>query len=305
MEVQPAPTTDTVRTPDLLRLPLELRYEIYRYLIPTKRLIKGSNPYFKYELSYKLKEDVPDSDESRREQDKQTLSEAGIPGNDLPKCEKEGDDPESHLLEDVHMKGVVDFGGCTARPYKLGLKEWGARTNMNSIFLVCKQISDEALDVLYGENAFTHFIHVNGGRHLERNFPEANRRRMRMLLLVAQYRRRVHCNTPDNPMWSSIIPNLRILRLVADQPKQETSWCFGLHKMKMEGWRTFMRAFLNCFRQHLPEGRLLEVDFNGDSETGELVRDCMAGRYREVRCRLVGDVVFRRQLLSNKSNVSG
>lgn len=68
----------------------------------------------------------------------------------------------------------------------------------------------------------------------------------------------------------------------------------------MESWFTFMRAFLNCF-YHLLEGKLLEVDFNGESETGKAVKECMLGEYREVRCRLSVDLIFRRGPFSYNS----
>lgn len=51
MAGQPAPTTSNVQMPGLLRLPLELRNQIYRYLIPTKRIIEVSPPRFKYTIS--------------------------------------------------------------------------------------------------------------------------------------------------------------------------------------------------------------------------------------------------------------
>ena len=39
--------------PGLLRLPLELRNQIYHYLIPMKRIIEVSNPRIKYTISNK------------------------------------------------------------------------------------------------------------------------------------------------------------------------------------------------------------------------------------------------------------
>ena len=69
--------------PDLLRLPLELRNQIYYYLIPTKRIIELPNPRFTYMISNKgtigagvdIEEDISDFDGSRVEQGAQILSE--------------------------------------------------------------------------------------------------------------------------------------------------------------------------------------------------------------------------------------
>ena len=39
----------------------------------------------------------------------------------------------------------------------------------------------------------------------------------------------------------------------------------------------------------------------GKPETGEVVKECMLGRYREVQCRLAGDLMFRRGRFSYES----
>jgi hypothetical protein len=92
-------------------------------------------------------------------------------------------------------------------------------------------------------------------------------------------------------MWSSIIPTLNILHLVAEQPVQETYWNAPPLEKEMESWLRFIRAFLNCFHQ-LSEGKVLEVDFDGKLETAKVVKECMLGGYHEVRCRLSGDLMF-------------
>jgi hypothetical protein len=316
MAVQPAPTTRNVQMPGLLRLPLELRNQIYHYLIPIKRIIDVSNPRFKYTISHKgmlgadfagwdLEEDVSYSDESRVEQGAQVLLGIEMPDDNLSICEMEDDNSESGLLEDTHIKDVMDFGGCTNAAYEMVWDDittfWDTDRKKNSIFLMCKQISNEALDVIYGENAFMLYLHADGGLDLIRNFTEANRPRMRMLLLTAEHRCWIRDITPHDTMWSSIIPTLNILRLVAEQPVQMTYWNAPPLEKEMEKWLTFMRAFLNHFSQHLSEGKLLEVDFDGKSETGEVVKECMSGRYREVRCRLYGDLMFRRGRFSYSS----
>ncbi|KAF7950166.1 hypothetical protein EAE96_007461 [Botrytis aclada] len=144
-----------------------------------------------------------------------------------------------------------------------------------------------------GENTFRYYLHAEGDRCLKTNFTDANRRRMRMLLLTAEHRSWIGKITPDIAMWSSIIPKLKILLLVAKQPVRETYWNAPPLEKEMENWFMFMRAFLNCFH-HFLEGRLLEVIIDGKPETGEVVMECMLGGYREVRCRLSGDLMFRR-----------
>ena len=46
-----------------------------------------------------------------------------------------------------------------------------------SLLLMCRQISEEALDVLYGGNNFRVDLNPGGGIYLEKNFTETNRKR--------------------------------------------------------------------------------------------------------------------------------
>ncbi|TVY45532.1 hypothetical protein LOCC1_G004884 [Lachnellula occidentalis] len=288
MAVQAVPTTRNIQMPGLLRLPLELRNQIYHHLIPTKRIIEVSNPRFNYTISYRgrigtdiagfnTEDDIFNSEESRVELGAQTPPEIEMPDDNLSICEMEDNVSESGLLEDTHVKDVVDFGGCTNSAYKIFQDDvtssWGTDRKKNSIFLVCKQISNEALDIMYGENAFKGYLHTDGGLCLNRNFTEANRRRMRLLLLKAQHRTWIGEISPHDTMWSSIIPTLNIIRLVAEQPVQATYWNAPPLEKEMESWLRFMRAFLSCFHQHLSEGKVLEVDFDGKSETADVVKE--------------------------------
>ncbi|KAK8900792.1 hypothetical protein QC760_010556 [Botrytis cinerea] len=310
MVCQPAPTTGNVQILGLLRLPLELQNQIYHYLIPVKRIIEVSRPCFKYTISNKaalgldIADVVSDYYDSRLEQDEQALPDIGTLDNNLSISETKGGDPESGLQKDTHMKDVADFGGCTNSAYEIDWDQvttsWGTDRKKNSIFLVCKQIPKEALDVMYGENAFRYYLHAEGDRCLKTNFTDANRGRMRMLLLIAEHRSWIGEITPDIAMWSSIIPTLKILRLVAEQPIQKKYWDAPPLEKEMESWFMFMRAFLNCFH-HSSEGRSPEVDFNGKTETGEVVKECMLDGYREVRCGLSGDLMFRRGPFSYNS----
>jgi hypothetical protein len=60
------------------------------------------------------------------------------------------------------------------------------RSNKNSIFLISKQISKEALDILYRENIFKLHLHKKGKYYLKKNFAKGNRQRMQYLLLITQ-----------------------------------------------------------------------------------------------------------------------
>jgi hypothetical protein len=120
---------------------------------------------------------------------------------------------------------------------------------------------------------------------------------MRYLLLIARlmgvsYRPR---QTPDNALWPPILSNLKGLRIVAEQPLQGSSY-YGAPTLEqeMDCWVKWIRPFLKCFGQHLSSGTVVQVDDDGRTETSELVKECLPGGYREVRCRLVGDLIFKR-----------
>jgi hypothetical protein len=53
------------------------------------------------------------------------------------------------------------------------------------LLLLSKQISEETLDIPYGENLFEVHLHDDGEADLAGNFTEANRRRMRRMVLIA------------------------------------------------------------------------------------------------------------------------
>ncbi|KAK0122556.1 hypothetical protein ONS96_009598 [Cadophora gregata f. sp. sojae] len=97
-----------------------------------------------------------------------------------------------------------------------------------------------------------------------------------------------------------MIPKLNVLRLVAKQPEQATYWNAAPLEKEMEIWFKFLRAYLKCFHD-LMKGKLLEVDFDGKTETGDVVKECMLDGYREVRCKHSGDLIFRRGPYSYES----
>jgi len=163
------------------------------------------------------------------------------------------------------------------------------RNNENSIFLLSKQISQEALDILYRENSFKLHFHGEGEYYLKKNFAEANRKRMRYLLLTVQpmgisYKagRKL-----DN---ASLFLKLKGFRIVAQQPTEASSY-YGAPTLKQEMnyWVKWIRPFLQCFGQHLSRTSMVEAGIDGRGETMELVkelpaawssRDTMSSRWR-------------------------
>src|SRR5207247_2224933 len=126
-----------------------------------------------------------------------------------------------------------------------------------------KQISEECLDILYGENMFELYLNGGGEHYLRKNFTEVNTRRMRYLLLIAQpmgfsYK---PGGIPDNVLWASILPSLKVLRIVTEQPIRSPGY-FGAPTLEqlMDCWVKWIRPFLECFGQHLIAGTTVQVD---------------------------------------------
>jgi hypothetical protein len=181
---------------------------------------------------------------------------------------------------------------------------WNINRNKNSLFLVSKQISEEALDFLYGENIFKLYLNGEGEYCLRKNFSEVNRRRMRYMLVIAQpmgvsFR---PGRIPDNALWSSILPNLKAFRLVAQQPLETASYYNApTLEQEVDDWVKWIRPFLECFGQHLSSGTVVEVDDDDRKDTSELVKERLPNGYRKVRCRLAGDLIFKRGQFSIES----
>jgi hypothetical protein len=167
------------------------------------------------------------------------------------------------------------------------------------IFLVCRQMSDEALDVLYGENIFKIGLHANGEAWLRRNFSKVNRRRMRRVVVVARPMGVSYgpTTTPVMGLWRGVLEGLGTLRVVGEQPGRNGGWYGKGDEEKeeiMEEWVEWLRPYLVCFAKGIGAGTVVEVDVDGKIETGDLVRECFPKGYREVRCLLAGDSIFCR-----------
>ena len=241
----------------LLKIPAEIRLRIYRYYLPWRRTIVVSTPCF--HISYPMGKEVgyaPDVE-------KYVLNEDGIL---------------------VNEDGTWDTSSR------------GIQRNRNSLLLVSKQISEEALEYLYGENIFKLNIHEGDEYHLRKNFSEQNIRRMRYLLVIAvpmgvSYGRK---KGPDNILWSWILPNLKVFRLLALEPSVAgLRWSVATPAQEEE-WAEWIKPYLECFGQHLQSKTSVEVDVDDRKETAELIQQCLPNGYEKVRCRLLGDYLFKR-----------
>lgn len=89
------------------------------------------------------------------------------------------------------------------------------------VLQLSKQISEECLAILYGENTFLVFCQEKGEYTLVSHITEANRRRIRAVI-IEQERNSQRCllNTasPARNFWKKILPNLRDLTISLEDP---------------------------------------------------------------------------------------
>jgi hypothetical protein len=174
----------------------------------------------------------------------------------------------------------------------------------NSILLVSKDISEEALDILYGENIFKLHLHGEGEYFIRKNFTDRNRQRMRHLLLIARPMGVSYTpeKTVDDTLWCSILPHLKGLRIILEQPVEAGShYNAPTLECEMARWVNWVRPLLQCFGRHLSIQTEVQIDCDGRAETGALAKECLPYGYREIRCRHVGDLVFKRGQFSWES----
>jgi hypothetical protein len=296
-----APPPPPLSPTGLLRLPFEIRLQIYHYCIPRKYVIEVGNPCFYIRWPFKendhtvdlalgLEDDTLDLEDDTLELEDDTLDleDDTLDLEGTLELEDEDEDDMENLEANAPYSGgyTLDIEG-----------DYWNRSNNNSIFLVSKQISNEALDILYGENIFKLRLNGEGEYFLKKNFAEGNRQRIRYLLLTAQpigvsYE---PGRMPDNALWSSILLTLKGLRIVAEQPVEALLY-YGAPSLEqdIDHWVKWIKPFLQCFGQYLLRETIVQVDINGRAETRELVEECLPHGYQEIRCRHVSDLIFKR-----------
>ncbi|KAI2616662.1 hypothetical protein GGS26DRAFT_442817 [Hypomontagnella submonticulosa] len=171
---------------------------------------------------------------------------------------------------------------------------------------VSQQISDEALNVLYGFNVF--IIRVHGGAHDKlRKFGTSNIRRIRFLKLVAQpmgvwYPEPIKF---DSLVWDSLLTDLIQFSLIAQQPLQARGYheISGLEE-EIRVWVTWLGPILRYLAGNIPERITVGVDDNDLVETDGLMRRFFRFGYEKVQTE-IGDKIFKRSMLSTEPECYG
>ncbi|KAL3469914.1 hypothetical protein BJX99DRAFT_264732 [Aspergillus californicus] len=171
-----------------------------------------------------------------------------------------------------------------------------------NVLRLSKQITEECLDILYGETNFRLRLNGEGEQAMRDNFTEKNRRRMRYLTVTANPAGVSYgISTPDHSLWSTILPSLKSLLIIAEQPIRAGGYYNApTLQQDIDEWLAWICPYLKYFGQHIPETLSVTVDDDGRKETREL-----AQKYLTPTCRLqrsaLGDFVFKRGRFSIES----
>lgn len=172
---------------------------------------------------------------------------------------------------------------------------WPECKERTAILCVSRQISEEALNVLYGENVFEIDIH-HGNHNVVRNFSLANQLRIRRLQVVIRPEgvSWVPSLRLDPTIWPRIFSNLTKLCIVAQQPLRLPRYFSDYDPcIDMNHWLAGLKRALESIRQHISSGLLVEVDDDDREETSEVIMAYFSDGYKKVRTR-TGDWFFER-----------
>lgn len=296
------------RPTGFLDLPYEIRLQIYRHCLPQRTLFDVSSllldrPYrFVYvhgspshDVGYQKLGDESPSLLLEDDQLEPFESVYDPSGPDL-ECLDLEDENRSHSTDEDQLdlfKSVYDrIGGFRSR-----------RSVLPSLLQVSRQISDEALNVLYGDNVFKVILHGGGEYDLKTIFCEANKRRIRHIMLVLRPMGVSYSPNfrVDTAMWDTILPHLRTLWIVAEQPLEDDHYWNGHTVMeKMKEWIEWLTPILECLAKTLSTKSTVLVDVDEREETGKLIQKYLLHGYRQMRTK-TGDFVFKRGEFSIES----
>ncbi|OCL13537.1 hypothetical protein AOQ84DRAFT_104920 [Glonium stellatum] len=147
------------------------------------------------------------------------------------------------------------------------------RDSRINILLASRQVCEEALDVLYGENVFQ--IHLyDWDLNAISQFACDNRQRIRRLRLLGHDLDLFYWKpaTIESPIWPPILANLTRLHIVMQEPVR-LIWLPGLfeepYSFEQEAgeWLAWLKPILEYVNQHLSSRAVVEVDHGNKEET--------------------------------------
>lgn len=163
----------------------------------------------------------------------------------------------------------VEYHMCPATHWYMGdFETW---LTLSSIILVSRQMKEEVLNLLYGENWFS----LDVSKNQEVSVSHSNLQRVRKLKLSSINHYNEGMKFLDEGLWSTILPFLDRLELSFEQPGFIGDY-IEIH-YNVELWLEWLRSFLKCLSRFLPEGCEVVVNDNWEHETNLVIKECLKG----------------------------
>ncbi|MCJ1471126.1 hypothetical protein MMC07_009774 [Pseudocyphellaria aurata] len=259
--------------PVLFRLPLELRQQIYAIIFGPQRVVDI--------LFVQLQLDSWSRFMIYREK---------LHTIDYLKNDKDVGSESEEKLSEGDMKDVYCFSEDFRYERRTGILE------------VSRALSNEALDVLYGQNIFVVDIHGQGYHKLLK-FNVANLRRVHYLRIVARPMG-VSYGRPlvfDPQLWLPLLEGLQQFCIVAQQPLVARGYD-GAPTLEEDlcEWTIWLDPILKYFSANLPKTTVIDLDDDGRAETTTMMDEHFGPGYQKVRT-ITGDLCFERGQYSRES----
>lgn len=172
------------------------------------------------------------------------------------------------------------------------------RNGLPGLLLCCHQITEEVMDMLYGENTFQVNIQDNDELTLANLLSSKTREKICNMVLILRprgvsYRPNFRMD-PD--IWDGILGNLQILGVIAEQPEldsEEQQLEATEPEDAFEEWTTWITPILEYLRQALNREARIVVDANDEQRTVEIIKEAIPGRCH-FQCLPIADFIFRR-----------
>jgi hypothetical protein len=184
-------------------------------------------------------------------------------------------------------------------PWSDDYYQYLGRDRHTAVLQVSRQISEESLDLLYGENFFEVILGDEYENVLSR-FAPANMERIRRVQLVLSPS---GCSLPlQLGLQLPVLTHLTKLRIVAQHPLELADGRNTSFKQAMNNWLTWVRSVLAFISKYIPVGIDIKIDDNEMEETETLIKKCLFSNYQKIHT-LTGDLYFKRGDLSDYSPV--
>lgn len=164
----------------------------------------------------------------------------------------------------------------------------GADCSTLQALQLSKQISEECLNILYGENTFHVCLNDCGEHELECFFTEQNMRRVRHLFFVAESEifpsrfngRLIYSpSTPNESLWATILSNLRSLTIFVMLPTEAHE--YPTLEEKIAEWVEWITPYLQCLGKYISKTSQVLIVDDGDRDATDLVE-----KHLSPSCRL-------------------